>query len=292
MTNVVSHLCGFADTTNTGFQGDEADLTRVPDDQDSGTGWHWDSRGWVQIDSNNAVLDGFFFTSNVNVQDASNVHIVNSVFEVGGDTWAISLRNADSFEFTDSTIRGTEKLGPNRLDNAIRDINGGANNSDPITIKRVNIYWASTCVNHVTGGGLIEYLYCHDPGYNTVTDLDHTNGIQSEGSNGSLLTIRKSTILNDRVQADAIMLSGIEGDQNNKIVEDNLLAGGGYSLYGRGSSSEGATNIRARRNHFSRIFFPNGGFFGPNVYWDSDGIGNVWEDNIWDDTGATVSPAS
>ena len=63
-----------------------------------------------------------------------------------------------------NTISGVEKLGPRRLDNAIRDIYG---DSEGFRVVGNEIYWASSCMNHVVAGGLIERNYCHDMGFNT-----------------------------------------------------------------------------------------------------------------------------
>jgi hypothetical protein len=288
MTNTVSHLCGFADTTNTGVP-DGTALRRVPQDVSSGTGWSW-ANGEITVTGNGAVLDGLYVPGTVTVQ-ASNVTIKNSRLEIGGDgsswgNWGIALRHAPGTVIENNTISGVEKLGPRRLDNAIRDIYG---DSEGFRVVGNEIYWASSCMNHVVAGGLVERNYCHDMGFNTQTGADHTNGLQTEGSTGTLLTLRDNTILVDRDQTDAIMLSGWESQQRNRTLDHNLLAGGGWTLYGMGGANENAVGIRATGNHFSRIFYSGAGYWGPVAYWNSSGTGNVWSGNIWDDTGSAVA---
>jgi hypothetical protein len=70
-------------------------------------------------------------------------------------------------------------------------------------------------------------------------------------------------------------------------VEDNLLAGGGYTLYA-GGGKLASTNIRVLNNRFSRRFFPNGGGYAPVAVFDPSGLGNVFSGNIWDETGQSV----
>ena len=38
-----------------------------------------------------------------------------------------------------------------------------------------------------------------------------------------------------------------------------------------------------RNNRISRLFFPRGGSYGPVTAFDSDGPGNVWSGNVWDE---------
>jgi hypothetical protein len=73
-------------------------------------------------------------------------------------------------------------------------------------------------------------------------------------------------------------------------VENNFLAGGGYTLYA-GAGDMGPTyNIKIINNVWSRQVFPEGGYFGPVAYFDKDGAGNVWSGNTWLDTGAPIHP--
>ena len=76
--------------------------------------------------------------------------------------------------------------------------------------------------------GLIVGNYIHDPGY---IRGDHTNGIYAAGSTDPL-TIYGNTVFNNLGQTDAINLAASTSRQDvaNKMVVDNLLAGGGYSI--------------------------------------------------------------
>ena len=63
--------CGYPDATNSGVPAGTA-LKAVPGQVSSGPGWHYDSRGWVEVTGNGANLTGLSIPYNVDVT-ASNV---------------------------------------------------------------------------------------------------------------------------------------------------------------------------------------------------------------------------
>lgn len=285
MTNNVSHLCGFADVTNTGVPAGTT-LKRVPQDitvpdATTGHGWHW-AGTYLAVDTAGAVLQNVLVAENIDVT-AANVTIQNIQNNATGNTWGISLRTATNVTIQDSTIGSPTQYGADRLQEGIRDIAGDSNGAQ---ILRNNIYHIDSGINHFDTGGLIEGNYIHDMGF---TGDDHINGIQLGSGNGPLMTIQDNTILNQEPQSDAIMLATDDGQETNRLVTHNLVAGGDYCVYGSGGPSDSPTYIRFTNNQFSRMFYSDCGFYGPAAYI-SDGTGNVWSGNIWDDTGATVPP--
>jgi hypothetical protein len=131
-----------------------------------------------------------------------------------------------------------------------------------------------------TDSGLIQDNYIHDMGYRSG---DHINGTTSNGG-GALLTIRHNTIFNQIDQTDAVSLFEDFGSQHDRVIDDNLLAGGGYTIYGGANPGGAATsNIRITNNRISRMYYPNGGYYGPVTAFDPQGSGNVWSGNVWDD---------
>ena len=109
--------------------------------------------------------------------------------------------------------------------------------------------------------GLIQDNYIHDMGYDPG---DHINGMTTN-SGTALLTIRHNTILNTIDQTDAIRLFEDFGAQSNRIIDNNLVAGGGYTIYGGANPGGAATsNIKITNNRFSRVYYPNGGYYGPS----------------------------
>ena len=251
-------------------------LKRIPQDVTSGQGWHWDSRGWVSIDGEGAVFSGYSTALNVDVT-ADNVTIRNSVIATGGESFGVSIRHATNTVIEDSTI-----YSPNtRLMVGIKNIYGDESGT---TVRRVDIYNVSTGVQ--IDSGLIEYSYIHDMGYQSG---DHINGTTSNSSGSGSLTIRHNTILNKFDQTDAISLFEDFGAQANRVIDGNLLAGGGYTIYGGANPGGSKTsNIRITNNRVSNLYFPQGGSYGPVTAFDGSGPGNAWSGNVWDSTGAAL----
>lgn len=276
---VVPSVCGFPDATNTGVPSGVS-LRSVPSQVSSGPGWHYDSRGWVSVDGNGAVLDGLRIPYNVDVV-ANDVTIKNSQVEVQGESFGISLRHAAR-----TTVQNTEVFSPdagtNRLMVGIKDIYGDSTGTQ---VLRSDIWHTSTGVQ--IDSGLVQDNYIHDMGYKAG---DHLNGTTSNGGT-TLLTLRHNTVLNQFAQTDAISLFEDFGVQANRIIDNNLLAGGGYTLYaGQNPGGLTATGITVTNNRFSRLFYPQGGSYGPVTAWNPTGTGNTWTGNTWDDTNTTLNP--
>ena len=267
----VPHACGFPDATNTGVPSGTA-LRSVPDQVSSGSGWHFDhGGGYVVVTARGTVLSGLSMPCNL-VIDASDV-TVQDVRIVTGAYFGISLRHTTGVTIEDSTISGQD-LTRGRVGSAINDVYG---DSTGIVIKDNNISRFRTGVQVSTG--LIAGNYIHDPGY---IHGDHTNGIYVAGTTEPL-AIFANTIFNDLGQTDDINLdaSGSGQDVANKVVVDNLLAGGGYSIYGGGSRAARTSNILIEDNEFGRLYYPEGGQYGPAAYVNPRQAGNVWSGNVW-----------
>jgi hypothetical protein len=270
----VPHACGFPDATNTGVPGGTG-LRSVPDQVSSGPGWHFNAKGgYVVVTASGTVLSGLSIPYNL-VIDASDV-TVQDVRVVTAGHFGISLRHTRGVTIEDSTISGRNLTG-GRVGSAIDDVYG---DSTGIVIKNNDISRFRTGVQVSTG--LIADNYIHDPGY---VHGDHTNGIYVAGTTKPL-TVDGNTIFNNLGQTDAINLDASSSGQDvaNKIVVDNLLAGGGYSIYGGGVRNDRTSNIVIKDNQFGRLYYPEGGRYGPVAYFDPAGTGNVWSGNVWSGT--------
>ena len=273
------HLCGFPDATNSGVPAKMRETLRsVPGQVSSGPGWHYDPRGWVEVDGNGAVLKGLNIPYNVDVT-ASDVTIEDDVIVNTGDDFGVSIRHSHGVTVKDCDI-SSPYTDSRRLMVGVKDVYGDATG---IKVIGNNIWHTATGVQIVTG--LIANNYIHSIGFKPG---DHVNGITVDGGT-TPLTIRHNTVFVNLDQTDAISLFEDFGVEANKLVKDNLVAGGGYSIYG-GAKSGGpqSYNIRIIGNRFSRKYYSNGGQFGPAAYFDS-GRGDVWSSNIWDGTKAVVS---
>jgi hypothetical protein len=116
----------------------------------------------------------------------------------------------------------------------------------------------------------------------------HNDGI--EATNAVNIRIVHNTILNAESQTSALMLSeyGSKAD-TNVLVQGNLFAGGGYTIYG--GSPDTAQGHEVIDNVFSTRYFSKSGSYGPVYYWRS--TGNTWSNNRWADgpnAGQLVNP--
>jgi hypothetical protein len=274
---VLPSRCGFPDASNTGVQAGVT-LRRVPEDVRSGPGWVWDSRGWLSVNGNGAVLENVVVNNGISVE-ASNVTIRNVRINTGGEDFGIALRHTSNalVEF----VEIGPGVGDSRLLVGIKDIYGDASGT---VIRGADIFGTSTGVQ--MGSGSLVDSFIHDMGFQSG---DHTNGFTSNGSTGQL-TIRHNTIFNKLDQTDAISLFQDFGVEANRVVDNNLIAGGGYTLYGGAGNKGPTSNIKVTNNRFSRIYYPNGGSYGPVAYFTSSDAGNVWSGNVWDDTNKQLTP--
>src|SRR5580658_518715 len=279
---MVPHTCGFPDATNTVVPSGMV-LRSVPSQVSSGPGWSYTAADKdVVVTVDGTVLSGLSIPCNL-VIDASNV-TVQDVEVVTGGNFGISLTHTTGVTIEDSTISG-QNLTSGRVDSAIDDVYG---DSTGIVIKNNNISRFRTGVQISTG--MITGNYIHDPGY---IPGDHTNGIYVGGTTEPL-TIYGNTIFNDLGQTDDINLDASTSGQAvaNKYVVDNLLAGGGYSIYGGGARNGRTSNIVIEDNDFGRLYYQKGGRYGAAAYVNQQQSGNVWSGNVLSGTRPPATPAT
>jgi hypothetical protein len=142
------------------------------------------------------------------------------------------------------------------------------------TVLRTDI---SHCVNgfSIDADAVVQDSYVHDL---FETPGAHVDGIQMGGTN---VKIVHNTIFNPVDETSAIITDPT--NVVNMVVQDNLLGGGGYTVYCPKTTS---TNFQIVNNHFSRKFYPKGGFYGTWVYCDQAAAATG---NVWDDTGQAVA---
>ena len=244
----VPHACGFPDATDTGVPRGTA-LRQVPGQVSSGPGWYYNAKaGGVVVTANGTVLSGLYIPCDL-IIEASGV-TVQDVQVVTGGYFGISLRHTAGVTIENSTISG-QNLTSGRIDSAVDDVYG---DSTGIVIRNDNISHFRTGVQISTG--LIADNYIHDPGY---IRGDHTNGIYVAGTTEPL-TIYGNTIFNNLGQTDDISLDAANSGQDvaNKIVVDNMLVGGGYSIYGGGARNEPHVEHRHREQRVRPALLPAG----------------------------------
>jgi hypothetical protein len=280
------HLCGYPDETNTGVPAGTA-LRSVPGDVSSGPGWTSNSQGDVEVSGDGAVFEGYIVHGYVDVT-GSNVtikgnEIINSGNDIDGDGINLS-GNPSNVTIENNTIYSPYgNHGTSGIFAGIKDINGETRGTQ---VLGNNIANASTGVQIYMG--LIENNYIHD--LTPASPSSHLNGTTSNGSTVPL-TIQHNTVFNPNGQTDAVSLFEDFGPQANVVINDNLLAGGGYVVYG-GQNEGGpqAYNIRITNNRFSTIYYPQSGYYGYITAFDPHAPGNVWSGNVLDSNNKPLSP--
>jgi hypothetical protein len=136
------------------------------------------------------------------------------------------------------------------------------------TLRRVNIHScenAASIVENVT----IEDSYLHD--LYVLVETTHSDGIQIfQGS--SNITIQHNTIEADNGNSAITSPRAADGFASNVLIKNNLLMGGGYTLYCQQDAA--GNNFRVIDNHF-----------GPSAYapWldcqdETEVTGNVYQE--------------
>jgi hypothetical protein len=165
-------------------------------------------------------------------------------------------------------------------------------------VKRTDIHGCENGLD-MQSDDILQDSYIHDL---TQCDVDgcpepspHTDGIQSGG--GSNLAIVHNRIYGFSTGCvypnngtcngtSAVNLGGnasFESETVNTLVKDNLLAGGAFTLYCT-NTPIAPINFQILRNHFSRIYSPHVGEFGPT----ENCTRQTFTDNVYDDTGLPV----
>lgn len=270
--------CGYPDATNTGVPPGTA-LTNVPAQSTSGSGWSYNAATQtVNVTTNGAVISGLNITGTLNIA-ADNVIVKNDQITTSS-LYGVSLRHTSGVTVENSAISGLNAT-TGRVNYAIDDIyadsTGMVFKSNDISNWRVGI---NVTTGKITGN------YIHDPGF---IPGDHTDGIYDYYGDAPL-AITGNTIENSLGQTCDIILQSAAGTPvGNMTVSGNLLAGGGYSIYAGGAQND-SNNVKITNNRFGQSYYPKGGLWGPDASYQPTGTGNSWTGNVWDSTGATVSP--
>ena len=148
-----------------------------------------------------------------------------------------------------------------------KSASGSIGINGPGNFRRNNIYR----VENGVGGhwdSVIEDNFIHDL---LGTGSPHYDGIQCDGGNRNII-IRHNSILVDHNQTSAVMIDNWAGPVDNILVENNVLVGGGYTVYCDAQfNNEPITNVRFINNHMGTGGFGITNFNGTNPVY----TGNV-----------------
>jgi len=240
--------------------------TGYPDETNTGAkGTLTPRSGDITVNVNGTILENIDLKGAIRVY-ADNVTIRNVKITTGG-YWPI-LFDGKGGVVEDSTVVGTV--------NSQACVGGSG-----MTIRRMNCSGAGDGVKLGSSSTMTD-SYIHDLGTGPES---HNDGCELGSKD---VTVRHNTILNAQGQTAAVFI-GASAPSTNILVEDNVLAGGGYTVYG---PDPGSSNVRVVNNKFSTRYFAKGGSYGPVAYWKT-GSGNEWSGNTWMDgasAGETLGP--
>lgn len=249
-------LCGYPDPANTG----------VP------AGTRLTPSGPITVTTPGTVISALDVTGTITVQ-ANDVTIENTrvtAANPSGSAVFIAPKVSGTV-VRDSTLQGAD-AGRRSIQYGILNAGWPPNASTQATRLRI-----VRCSNCYAGPGTLRDSYVD---VSAVVPGAHYEPIYYGGGAGPL-TVDHNTLLNPQPQT-AIVFAGTDyGPQQGLTITNNLMAGGGWMVYG-GSANRATRDITVTGNRFSRRYFPKGGHFGVAAYmvWSR----TRWEGNTWDDT--------
>lgn len=219
------------------------------------------------------------------VVTAPNVTIRNVKLVATDDWYGISVKNAGLWENVGANLL---------LDHVEIDLQGTTTIKgiafNGYTARHVLFHNGADCA-HFGENVVIEDSMCvlgpdtDSDGWSDATTFcggtDHFDGFQSDG--GRNITLRHNTIRNPCGQTSAILMSSNTSGIRDVTVVDNLMAGGGYTLYC--NAGPDVANETVTGNRFSKRWYSTGGYWGPTANCED---ADVFSGNVWDETGAAL----
>lgn len=240
-----AHIYGFPWRGNTGPTGD---LTPA---------------GTMVITENDVVLENLDITGEVTFEGTGGV--LRNCRVTSNNYWPCRFLGAGGL------VEDSEVIGGDNSQTSLLIRSG--------TVRRSDFHGAGDGVR-MEVSGVIEDSYIHD-----MADFEgaHNDGLElyPGGPGETSFTITHNSLLNRIGQTSCLMMSnwGVNPDVQT-LVTDNLIAGGGYSVYGHTPGSDVIGGLQVVDNVFSAMFFLNSGSYGPVNVWP--GSPNIWS-NTWID---------
>ncbi len=278
-----SHLedCGWAGPNNTGPKLSECsggfliknsgNLSRVIDvSKDNTIVSCQDISGCVRITGNNVVL--------INIKITCNTGLVGTAANGKG---SIYIENGASATISNAEINGSKGV------HACIWHQGKS-----VDIESINCYgaddgifsWADVSYSQTTGDNFtIKNSYFHD--FTNKTSNGHIDGYQTEGANNGMIDHNTFYMTSDdnNYTDSAIAIWNSIRSSNNITVQNNLLAGGGATVYAEDYSPSESNNIGGFST--SNIVFKNNRF--STIFNNCVGFGPGWDGMIWFRVGPT-----
>jgi hypothetical protein len=224
----------------------------------------------LTVTTNGQIIEGVDLHGSIIVK-ADDVVIRSS--RLTNDNTAIRFEEGSNLRVERVTFVGG---GAKTLDGAIQAWGN-------ITVRRIQVSGFGEGIDIYGAGGLIEDNYFHD--------MANANGKLMDGIEAweaRHLVIRHNVIeMPDGNSVIKLPLDVPVPGGDDVLIENNLLAGGGYTVYGGydpPNSNPSYTNVRFIANRFSTKFGPKCGFYGPGAFIES----SLSHDNVWHETSAPL----
>jgi len=229
------------------------------------------SSGSLTISTPGAVVSGLDVNGCVSIT-ASNVTLKDSYVH-GNCGGGAEITTPYDGSATGIVIENVEING-NRTTPSARGISG-AN----FTAIAVNVHDTTDAID-VQNNDFVRDSYIHDL---WVASGDHTDGVQSAG--GNVARVDHSTIFAGCYTCNsAIFVKSDLGPIGTFVANNNLVAGGGYTVYAmQGSGGYSSGSISYTNNRFGPWYW------GPYVIQPSADGTVTWTGNINDSTGAPLA---
>ncbi len=231
------------------------------------------------------VYDGLNVNGSIYIS-ASNVTIENSnITDVDKDNAAIQIASgATGVVIKNDSIHGTNTGQSGALAFAVSYF---GNTLSGVTIDHVNFYNGDRIL---AGYGTVTNSYClGGANFNNSGGLEHDECIYTDGGSPGIRALHDTLLVNNGQTASIFVDNpdfGGGGTNGTLDVENSILAGGGYCIYGGGGRSTAHTGpVTITNNRFTRIFYSDCGQFGPDAYVSN---GATWTGNVWDDTNQNI----
>jgi hypothetical protein len=250
-----------------------------------------DISGDIEINANNVVIKNTRITVTGGGCGKQNT-CGNSAIHVAG-AYTVTLTNVELTTDANTTV-----------EHGIRNVNGGTIHLDHV-YQHGDIDALCNCGNATIKDS-----------YSTIHLAIADDHLENTYSDGTSLTVDHSTLINSEGQTANIFgntNNGSGGACSNKLtITNNLLAGGGYSIYPCGNAtSAGSSVVTITNNRFARCgggqevmasggawvcpngadshgYFPRAGGYGDEA---SEFSNQVWTGNFWDDNLQTFCPS-
>jgi hypothetical protein len=237
-------------------------------------GWHITTPG---------VYSGYDVSGEVYI-DVAGVTLQGFKIHGGSANRELVLVRAGNAIIQDSEIHGESNT------TAGAPTNGIENYGDGLIVRRNNIYNLNSDGIRLaeSRNDTIQDNYMHD-WVASPTDSPHLDGIVPGESTAGPWTITHNTILmwSPGHMTSVLSFEGVPGKVVGPMkVDNNILAGGGYTISGGGDTNY--TGITFTNNRFSTKFSSNVGVYGimtQSPRWGTSGSlwGGTGQQNVWHD---------